>query len=106
MPWHGVALPHRSPSEKLRLLCHPYAIAAPPLSNLYDHVSILRTRKDKERSVMPESEPPSTPLPSPPRLFRVGRDSHGNWVAQDQQGLCGGLFAKRGDEVEFPMVEA
>ena len=54
---------------------------------------------------MPESEPPSTRLPSPPRLFRVGRDSHGNWVAQDLQGLCGGLFAKRADALKFAMFE-
>jgi hypothetical protein len=54
---------------------------------------------------MIESEPPSTRLPSPPRLFRVGRDSRGNWVAQDQQGLCGGLFAKRADALKFAMFE-
>jgi hypothetical protein len=54
---------------------------------------------------MPESEPPSTRLSSPQRLFRVGRDSRGNWVAQDQQGLCGGLFAKRADALKFAMFE-
>jgi hypothetical protein len=39
------------------------------------------------------------------RLFRVGRDSRGNWVAQDEQGLCGGLFAKRADALKFAMFE-
>jgi hypothetical protein len=54
---------------------------------------------------MPESEPPSTRSTSLQRLFRVGRDSRGNWVAQDLQGLCGGLFAKRADALKFAMFE-
>jgi hypothetical protein len=29
------------------------------------------------------------------RLFRKNR--HGNWVMQDQQGLCGGLFVNRAE---------
>ena len=28
-------------------------------------------------------------------LFLVGKDRHGNWVARDQSGLCGGLFVGR-----------
>jgi hypothetical protein len=38
-----------------------------------------------------EAEPPSC-LQSP--LFRVGQDSHGNWVVQDQNGVRGGLCRK------------
>ena len=45
---------------------------------------------------MVELEPPSTRSPSLQRLFRVGRDSRGNWVAQDQQGLCGPRNARAG----------
>jgi hypothetical protein len=41
----------------------------------------------------------------PARLFRVGRDSRGNWVAQDQYGLCGGLFTSRADALKFAMFE-
>jgi hypothetical protein len=44
-------------------------------------------------------------LASLPRLFRIGRDSHGNWVAQDQQGLCGGLFVDRAEALKFAMFE-
>jgi hypothetical protein len=40
-----------------------------------------------------------------PRLFRIGKDSHGNWVAQDQQGLCGGLFVDRAEALKFAMYE-
>jgi hypothetical protein len=54
---------------------------------------------------MGQSEPPSSRLSSPSRLFRIGRDSHGNWVVQDQQGLCGGLFVDRAKAVKFAMFE-
>jgi hypothetical protein len=54
---------------------------------------------------MGQSEPPSTRLASLPRLFRVGRDSRGNWVVQDRQGLCGGLFVNRAEAVKFAMFE-
>jgi hypothetical protein len=39
------------------------------------------------------------------RLFRIGKDSHGHWVAQDQQGLCGGLFVDRAEALKFAMFE-
>ena len=54
---------------------------------------------------MGQSEPPSTRSSSLSRLFRIGRDSHGNWVVQDQQGLCGGLFVNRVEAVKFAMFE-
>ena len=34
-----------------------------------------------------------------------GKDRHGNWVVQDQQGLCGGLFVGRAEAVKFAMFE-
>jgi hypothetical protein len=54
---------------------------------------------------MGQSEPPSSRLSSRSHLFRIGRDSRGNWVVQDQQGLCGGLFANRVDALKFAMFE-
>jgi hypothetical protein len=54
---------------------------------------------------MGQSEPPSSRLSSQSRLFRIGRDSHGNWVVQDQQGLCGGFFVNRADALKFAMFE-
>ena len=54
---------------------------------------------------MGQYEPPSSRSTSRPRLFRIGKDSHGNWVAQDQQGLCGGLFVDRADALKFAMFE-
>ena len=35
----------------------------------------------------------------------VGRDSHGHWVAKDQNGLCGGLFVDRAEALKFAMFE-
>ena len=54
---------------------------------------------------MRQSEPPSARPRSPLRLFRIGKISRGNWVAQDQQGLCGGLFVGRAEAVKFAMFE-
>jgi len=52
-----------------------------------------------------QSEPPSTRPTELPRLFRIGKDSHGNWVVQDQEGLCGGLFVDRAEAVKFALFE-
>ena len=48
-------------------------------------------------------EPPSTTRAK--SLFRVGRNSRGNWVVQDQSGLCGGMFVNRTEAVKFAMFE-
>ncbi len=50
-------------------------------------------------------EPPSSPSSSRSRLFRIGRDSRGRWVVQDQHGLCGGLFIDRAEALKFAMFE-
>jgi hypothetical protein len=38
-------------------------------------------------------------------MFRIGRNSRGNWVVQDQKGLCGGLFVDRAEALKFAMFE-
>jgi hypothetical protein len=38
-------------------------------------------------------------------LFLVGQDRHGNWVARDQSGLCGGLFVGRDEALKFARAE-
>ena len=53
---------------------------------------------------MGQYKPPSSSSSSS-RLFRIGKDSHGHWVAQDQQGLCGGLFVDRAEALKFAMFE-
>ena len=48
------------------------------------------------------------PLPaagSKPALFKIGKNSQGNWVAQDLSGLRGGLFVSRAEAMKFAMFE-
>ena len=47
-------------------------------------------------------EPPSC-LSCP--LFMVGKDSHNNWVVQDQSGVRGGLFVDRAEALRFVRAE-
>ena len=48
----------------------------------------VRTSKSKRAQVSRQD-----PIRSEDKLlFLVGRNSRGNWVVQDQDGLCGGLF--------------
>ena len=49
------------------------------------------------------AEPPSSNGKSP--LFRVGKDSHGHWVVQDQSGLRGGIFVDRAEALKYAMFE-
>jgi hypothetical protein len=41
----------------------------------------------------------------PPSMFRIGRDSHGRWVVQDQEGLRGGFFVNRAQALKYAMFE-
>jgi hypothetical protein len=54
---------------------------------------------------MGKLEPPPSVSRSKFQLFFVGRDSCGNWVVQDQQHLCGGLFVSRAEALRFAMFE-
>ncbi len=38
-------------------------------------------------------------------LFFIGRDSHGNWVAQDTSHRRGGIFVDRAEAVRFARAE-
>jgi hypothetical protein len=58
-----------------------------------------------------ETEPPSSPrapnthASSQAPWFRVGRDSHGNWVVQDPRGIRGGLFVNCDQALRFVRAE-
>ena len=54
---------------------------------------------------MKHVEPPSPEPGSRIHLFRIGKDSRGNWVVQDNQGSCGGLFVNRAEALKFAMFE-
>jgi hypothetical protein len=49
-----------------------------------------------------EAEPPSCLRPP---LFMIGQDSRGNWVAQDQSGIHGGLFVNRAEALRYVRSE-
>ncbi len=46
-------------------------------------------------------EPPS----GTSNLVIVGRNSRGNWVAQEENGLFGGLFVSRAQAVKYALFE-
>jgi hypothetical protein len=54
---------------------------------------------------MKHVEPPSPESSSRIPLFLIGKDSRGNWVVQDQQGNCGGLFVNRAEALKYAMFE-
>jgi hypothetical protein len=35
----------------------------------------------------------------------MGQNSRGNWVVQDQRGMCGGIFVNRAEALRFAMFE-
>jgi hypothetical protein len=41
-----------------------------------------------------------------PPIFMIGCDSRGNWVAQERDGACGGLFASRAAALKFAKFES
>ncbi len=48
-------------------------------------------------------EPPSCSSAS--SIVFIGKNSRGNWVAQEQNGLYGGLFVSRVDAVRYALFE-
>ena len=48
-------------------------------------------------------EPPSCSSPS--AIVFIGRNSRGNWVAQEQSGLYGGLFVNRAQAIKYALFE-
>jgi hypothetical protein len=49
-----------------------------------------------------ETEPPSW---SRPPLFMIGQDEQGHWVAQELNGVCGGLFVNRDAALRYVRSE-
>src|SRR5260370_1772495 len=42
---------------------------------------------------------------SPSAIVLIGKNSRGNWVAQEQNGLYGGLFVNRAQAVKYALFE-
>ena len=50
---------------------------------------------------MKQTEPPSYSS----SLVFIGKNSRGNWVAQEKNGLFGGLFVNRAEAVRYALFE-
>ena len=48
-------------------------------------------------------EPPSCSSTS--AIVFIGKNSRGNWVAQEQNGLYGGLFVNRAQAIKYALFE-
>jgi len=48
-------------------------------------------------------EPPSCSAPS--AIVFIGKNRRGNWIAQQQNGLYGGLFVSRAQAVKYALFE-
>ena len=48
-------------------------------------------------------EPPSCSAPS--AIVFIGKNRRGNWVAQQQNGLYGGLFVNRAEALKYALFE-
>jgi hypothetical protein len=70
---------------------------------------MLRLRYRRTTPTYPEStnvklvEPPSSASSS--NVVFVGRNSRGQWVAQEQNGLFGGLFVNRAQALKYALFE-
>ena len=48
-------------------------------------------------------EPPSCSTPS--TIVFIGKNRRGNWIAQEQNGLYGGLFVSRAQALKYALFE-
>jgi hypothetical protein len=62
--------------------------------------ALLGTRRNINVKLV---EPPSCSSAS--TIVFIGRDSRGNWVVQEQNGLFGGLFVNRRQAVRYALFE-
>ena len=61
---------------------------------------LLATRRTTNVKLV---EPPSCSSPS--AIVFIGKNSRGQWVAQEQSGLYGGLFVNRAQAVKYALFE-
>jgi hypothetical protein len=81
-----IHIPARAHSPALRLM--PRSACSTNSCRLIGEISKERLAMTQDQ----QSEPPSWLRPP---LFMVGQDRRGNWVVQEQKGMCGGLFISR-----------
>jgi len=52
-----------------------------------------------------QTEPPSLRACANPSCFKIGRNSRGHWVVQDENCTRGGLFIDRKQALHYAMFE-
>ena len=61
--------------------------------------------KAKRRMAMKQAKQAEPPSWFRQPVFMVGQNRQGNWVVQDQKGVCGGLFVSREAALRFVRAE-
>ena len=93
----------------MRLLCDRYPTALEFISGREDidgmsqavsSIARLATGRNTNVKLV---EPPSCSSPS--AIVFIGRNRRGQWVAQEQNGLYGGLFVNRTQAVKYALFE-
>jgi hypothetical protein len=93
----------------MRLLCDRYPATLEFISGREDidgmsqavfQIARLATGRNTNVKLV---EPPSCSSPS--AIVFIGRNRRGQWVAQEQNGLYGGLFVSRAQAVKYALFE-
>src|ERR1700676_586437 len=87
------------------ILCRPYEITLPARSISYPAANILgRALPISGRNTNVKLvEPPSCSSAS--TIVFIGKNKGGRWVAQEQNGLYGGLFVNRAQALKYALFE-
>jgi hypothetical protein len=93
-------------------LWRSYEIAARPLSKSYPFKKILMRRlRDEIPSAASIGRTKSVKLVEPPScsslssIVFIGKNHRGQWIAQEQNGLYGGLFVSRAQAIKYALFE-
>jgi hypothetical protein len=93
----------------MRLLCDRYRATLEILSHHEDIEDMSQTVSRMARLAtirntnVKLAEPPSCSSPS--TIVFIGKNQRGQWVAQEQDGLYGGLFVSRAQAVKYALFE-
>jgi hypothetical protein len=95
----------------LAILYGSYEIAVLPPSNSYPAAKILRAAVPEVRAARHQEGNTNVKLVEPPScssasaIVFIGRNKRGHWVAQEQNGLYGGLFVNGAQAVKYALFE-
>ena len=93
----------------MRLLCDRYRATLEIISHHEDiegmsqAVSRIARLANARNTNVKLVEPPSCSSPS--AIVFIGKNRRGQWVAQEQDGLYGGLFVSRAQAVKYALFE-